>query len=453
METYFITPNKDNCINQLGYVEENFGSFDVLTSVDDLIRREPDVFAVIIDNHSSHIIDADLKKLRRHNQYFLTPVFLLGGADEETLSDGILTDLNEPKHTALDIHDYISQINIYQFDWRSKLLFYLYTRPHLTLKAKHDVQQQGYYYYPLVQLFNHEADDSWIWLTELMQQKLLSAITHVDQLFCCTYCSSAHLKFTEHCPSCNTFNIQSTDFLHCFTCGNIAPQDEFMQDDKLVCHKCNSSLRYIGDDYDRPLESGLCLECGELYMDSSLRVTCMHCEKKFTPDRLSNKKIFELKLTDEGRKKIQFNTVNETVPVVDSSNFTSEDFFFATLDWLINIQKSHQTEKFCILGTYLPLLSENDLSLGYDLVQELKLILRKYDVIARLNQDYIWIILPKTAKENATHVMQRIQSFISSIDTEDTSSDVIKYKLFYSGDESLDNINAHTLISNLLREL
>lgn len=437
------TANKSH----IDFIENALGECNVFSDVEDILAQDK-TFNAIILNSESHQLQINIKTIRRSNHYFLTPIFLDSPIDSLTIVDGVLQNPREAKTQIEAIHALINQLNVTCFDWKSKLLYFLFTRPKLTLRPYKDWLNPYYFYYPLIEYFTNEKVEYWQWINDLLKQNILNKSKLIDQLFCCRNCRSAHLHFSEHCPSCKSINIQATNFLHCFSCGLIAPQEEFVKGDRLICAKCNNQLRHIGDDYDRPLESGLCLDCNNYYMDTVLEVTCMICNKAYPTDNLTKNPIYEYTITEQGRNAILLNSLETLVTIFDRINCISSDYFFATLDWFLGMQRRYPEEVFSLVGMSLPFPSTDIASTFMQhFAEQLRQLVRTTDFVTRLNERCLWMLFPKTDQTKLAFIQSRIQGCIEN------APDQLKKNIkltYYSSSVSLaENESAFLLIAKL----
>ena len=141
---------------------------------------------------------------------------------------------------------------------------------------------------------------SYGWLQQKRQENLLDAADLIDRIRQCTACSSSRLNYVDVCPECHSIDIVRQPSLHCFVCGHVAPQQDFLKGDALVCPNCLSQLRHIGSDYDRPLENYRCRSCAAFFLDADVDVHCIDCCKVNSPDELRVREIHSFKLSEAG---------------------------------------------------------------------------------------------------------------------------------------------------------
>lgn len=373
-------------------------------NVHSFLNNPPTVDAIIVAITNIKKSRITLQKLRQHPTTALLPIFTSDTNKHIHLFDGHFNDLKNFENTVNDIQHQLKKLKVISKDDRSHFLAYLYSRKNLILIPSKAWQNPFYYFYPMPSLFLERQEDCNIWLEELRQDKILTEKYLVDSFFTCPYCSSAHLQFTEHCPECHSQDIEARSFLHCFTCGLIAPEKEFLKEGKLICHKCHSTLRHFGDEYDRPLESGQCHHCHQYYQDAELKSICMLCKKNFAPDRLAKRNIYALYLSEHGREILASQRFSATLKVFEHINYIQPNYFYVLVDWLIQLNKRCPEEIISLLGIHIELKNQSIDTLN-KFANNLRKILRQTDVLTRLHENNLWILLPKTDKKDL-HVFE-----------------------------------------------
>lgn len=407
MDVIYIKPSIEADAKQA--LEDYFDQLTTVASVEDLLAHTPfDQAIIILDSEKKEKLFQDVSMIRQDDQYCLSPIFIDSASEEYPFVDGNLSELSKIKDQAKHIFSLCKDLQAQATDGYSRLLQYLYTRPNHSLKIIRNPQHKYFYHYPLLDSFQPSESEHTLWLEDQSHQGILKKQKLIDKLFICPHCSGAHLKFCEYCPNCHSINIQTESFLHCFTCGEMAPQREFMKEDRLVCPKCSAKLRHIGDEYDRPLESGVCLDCDNSYMDSTLEVTCMHCTKQFPTDKLKKRSVCHYKLSNSAREQIPEGTLENVLHVFDSINYIAPEFFYATLDWMIGMQQRYPEHAFSIIGLKLTTTNSDLTQMIQSLAKQIKATLRTTDLLTRLRQNIIWIILPMTDKAGLEVVQERL---------------------------------------------
>ena len=186
-------------------------------------------------------------------------------------------------------------------DFRERLLRFLLVRDGAVLQPYCDRNSFYLYRFPLAEALGGDADRVTLKLMELQRQRILAPLNPVDRVRHCRKCNSAHPHYHDVCPKCRSIQIEKAPSLHCFTCGNVAPQADFMRDGKLVCPQCQTRLRHIGVDYDRPMAQYSCLDCHHVFLEADVQVRCLDCDEVSDPDSLEVRTVAPLRLSAHGR--------------------------------------------------------------------------------------------------------------------------------------------------------
>ena len=198
-------------------------------------------------------------------------------------------------------------------DFRERLLRFLLVRDGAVLQPFCDRNSFFLYRFPLAEALGGDADRVTLKLMDLQRQRILTPLNPVDRVRHCRKCNSAHPHYHDVCPQCKSIQIEKSPGLHCFTCGHVAPQADFMRDGKLVCPQCQTRLRHIGVDYDRPLTQYGCLDCHHVFLEADVQVRCLDCGDVTDPDSLEVRTVAPLRLSSHGRGVLREAWVDDVV--------------------------------------------------------------------------------------------------------------------------------------------
>lgn len=227
----------------------------------------------------------------------------------------------------------------------------------------------------------------------------------------CNQCDSEYLRFSENCPSCNSSNLIDSKFIHCFKCGYVADENQFIYTDGLRCSNCRSKLKLIGDDYDHPLESTKCLNCDELFIDGNSSVLCISCGNTSSDiSKLHKHAYYSYQLSITNESKFISYLKGEAIYLFDKLNYASKDYFLQMLQWLIRIYQRHPDEQFGLLELQINLEHE-DLNLR-ELALIFKNTLRSTDIYCSLGIGRVLILLPKTIDTDLDKIVTKISNLI-----------------------------------------
>ena len=443
-------------IGKITDVEKNLFSdsnvevfYDSFKNADGLIESE-NIYDIILCNiKDENVCIESIENIRRSN-LFLIPVFFFSDISVNLTSDGCYSDNCNILEKYQEILNNIKTLVADVFPtWQEKLLVFLYTRPELTIKSEKLVSKESYYYYPILKVFSDNP--YFVWLEELVSQKIFEKVQLIDKYFSCPKCSSISLKFSPHCPECNSLNIAPDNFLHCFTCGFSGPENEFLNSNKLICPNCKSVLKLYGSDYDRLLEHLLCHDCRNVFSEPDTVVTCLSCGNTTGADNLKIQSVYDLKLSEIGME--QAKTGEHYLQYfTDNNNFLKYDLFLITLGWLIKAQERYENQHFQLIGINLVLNNMIDYDFFRLLCKTLYKSIREIDITSRTPDGVIWIIFPFSNEENNNLIYDRVREIINSnslISEGDEENKKIEIVNFSSNKNNVKGLNANILISKL----
>src|SRR5207248_2911164 len=130
---------------------------------------------------------------------------------------------------------------------------------------------------PLADALGRSGEDSFLMLERLRRRGLLETAGLVERVHTCPSCSAGQLLFVETCPQCGSIDTAEQNFLHCYSCGHVGTQDEYLTNEGLACPKCAVRLRHIGVDYDRALETFACKDCSGRFTEPNVKARCLQC--------------------------------------------------------------------------------------------------------------------------------------------------------------------------------
>lgn len=220
-------------------------------------------------------------------------------------------------------------------DFEERLLQFLFIRDGAQLQPLCDRQSHYLYRYPLAEALGADEERVTRVLLDLQRRRFLEPGLPLDRVRHCRKCSSAHPHYHDVCPHCRSIQIEKSAALHCFTCGHVAPQADFMQDSKLVCPQCNASLRHIGVDYDRPLTQYACADCHHAFIEPAVQVRCLDCGELAEPDALDVRSIAPLRLSARGRAALREGSSAEHLAAFEHAQHVPPSAFHQALGWTL----------------------------------------------------------------------------------------------------------------------
>ncbi len=383
--------------------------------------------AFIIVGKDQQYSSSLLRKIRRDDEVFASLCF---AADPVAPFDNFLLDGQLPQPPALleavnQVEDLLKSLksNDTYITHQGRLIKYLWLRPNFIIQSHHDWQHPRFYRYPLLEALSQDGSDSFEWLRNLANNKIIEASAMIDRQRECAYCRSAHLSFVDICPNCLSIDIKQQASLHCFTCGCVDVQDKFMHSGTLVCPKCHTHLRHIGSDYDRPIENYRCQSCSQTFIEGDVQVRCAMCEKEMQPSELVLNEIHSWRLSDKGRTIAFRGEAFDLSSGFDQLDFISRELFIHDLDWMMVTSRRYPNVHFSLFGIYfanLPDLVElfnhaRLLQMLESFAQRLRSLLRTPDLSTRTAENMLWLLLPSTDEQGLSGFQKRIESSMNAL--------------------------------------
>jgi len=290
----------------------------------------------------------------------------------------------------------------------------------------------------MLEAFAQTQDDSFIWAGSLLGRGVLEPGRLVSRVRLCPSCGSAHLNYIDRCPNCKGIDIRQTFFLHCFTCGNVAPQEEYHREGALQCPKCASALRHIGADYDRALENYQCRSCRHICTEPEVVAICLDCDIAAAPEDLEKLNIAELALSEKGRLAVRSGNLQSIYAVLDQLNYVNPDYFARTLDWMLGLGLRYKETVFSLLQLRMDNLPEIVVALGRaraallmeTFAERLRRLIRTTDVSTRTAENAFLLLLPHTEGAKAEILRDRIRKLAADVELPDKKPFQVSLRLY-----------------------
>ena len=316
-----------------------------------------------------------------------------------------------------------------------RVLYFLYERgPQGVLKPMLERNSAQLYRYPAADLLAQPYEDVAQVLVDLCRRGLLRTEGLIDRTRHCSSCSSAHIHFVDVCPHCQNLDIQQEPTLHCFSCGNVGAESQFLEGGSLACPKCHVQLRHIGVDYDKPLAQYRCRSCERSFVEAMVQARCLDCGKCSSPSELEVREVSRLLLSPAGRSAVRRGAVGESFAALRSSNYVDPQVFRRMLDWACTIQTRHAAASFHLMRIEFVYSSELQLRLGAaqlhllmdEFAQRFNAQLRDSDVITRTEEHSLWLLLPYTAPEG---LQGRIEAHLRELARDDVNARALSVRI------------------------
>lgn len=276
------------------------------------------------------------------------------------------------------------------------------------------------------------------WLVSLCSQGLIGTMGLVDRIRICAHCHTGNLNYIDSCPICKSIDFEKKRMIHCFTCGHVAPEENFKNGMMFICPRCNSALRHIGSDYDRPVESYLCNSCGERFIDPEVKADCLKCRHKSAPEDLVIRQLYNYVITTKGKRAVQLGIVDFEFSLFDDNRNVVPLYFYQILDWLVQMKARYTDEDFSLLCIKIVGLEAFESTAGMtkfkNLIDELAMRIRELvrltDITTSTGANTFWVILPRTNQKGGEILASRVEKLADIVSLKDGANIKIQVKCF-----------------------
>jgi len=402
-------------------------SWQVVTSFESL--QQLDAIDMVVIDAPPVQLRALVRRLRSHNLYRLLPIYSAQESDEPLLDGTLPSDPTAIIPLWRLWREKQNQFNRgrppERFDER--VLAWLWARPRTRIEPERITQSPAIYHYPLIQtMSSDEPVNEMVWLRMMEEQGWFERGDLIDRIRLCQSCNSGHLNYVDTCPQCRSLEITRQPALHCFTCGHVGAQEQFIKDGIMICPNCLTRLRHIGSDYDRPLENYRCHSCNNFFIDADVEARCLDCDEHHQPDELRIREIRPYRLTESAHLKCRQGLEEAgTDSYFGRLNLISPKAFSALLDWQIQQSRRYAdppvgsllVRRFATLRQRI-----NDaqaMALLDGLMDRIQEAIRETDRCTRTNEEQLWLLLPHTDHDGMQQLRRRLGSLAGRFHDQD----------------------------------
>jgi hypothetical protein len=337
-------------------------------------------------------------------------------------SDLAMVDDLLPDNLDDKINDYLRRKNEANLNTddslENKLLSYLWMSETRHLCASRIIDKGVNYKYPFLELWDQSTGKD-LWLNRLARAGYLTHEKLINRIRQCASCQSSLLNYVDGCHDCGSIDLKVEQALHCFSCGHVGDQKEFIRSGEMVCPNCLNTLRHIGTDYDRPIENQRCNNCNNLFIDAKVSAQCFSCGDSNDVDDLVQKEYFSFTLAHNGIHKVKTGTDLKLLATAFGEPVTREHFYWMT-NWLNRMairQGSHHlfiSLKFVNLIALTQSLSIVDLTSQLaEFSGRLRNLLRTTDIFCQYSDDTLFFLLSDVA-QNSVKIIEHKLATIST---------------------------------------
>ena len=343
-----------------GYVlsKRNLPSLDArLIQVETLEHLPEEGCAFVVFDFESDVTFEGLVTLRQTKAYRYCPFFSWDDAPDkcQALLDGGFNETAYGKSEQINERIMICQQNDGDHpekqDINVFICRYIFSRAQLEVLPRITYENIYGFTYSLLATLSSEgtANEQWYVLNALVKRGYFDAREAVNELQICPGCEGGLLNFKHFCPNCESIDWHTEPFVRCFTCGDVGPVKEFMKHQELVCNRCQTVLKHIGIDYDKPLEDKICEKCQHRFFDPSTRFMCIACEKMGEPESLKTRKLYAFHLTKKGGKFAKNNLHKQELDLGAFFELINFNILELIIQWQVRVAQRHK-EVECVAG-------------------------------------------------------------------------------------------------------
>jgi hypothetical protein len=424
-----------------------FGVADGLrySTVEQLLATGKSVDGIVLSPVDAIQAQRWLSALRRDPRYGLRLLLLTSsfGPAVDALSDGLAGApemMLERARVLRDVWNSLDRPAPAEGD--DELLTFLYLHSDCRLEPVGDWRDEQLCRYPLADVFARGREDGFHFLERLRQRGLLERGALIERLHVCPGCEHAHLLFNELCPQCGSIDVAEQNFLHCYACGSVAPQQDYVGRDGLRCPKCSVRLRHIGVDYDRALETLSCHACTSRFTEPRVMARCLRCRKQHAPETLVERRLHSLRLSAAGEHVARTGSTGDLFKLLDEMSQAHPAYFMQSLDWLLGLARRHSDVHFSLIGLKFANIESLTARLPRArvaqmvdaLAQRLRELVRTTDLLMRDEEQLCWLLLPQTSSEGLAVLRARIEALSAATVQEGGERLELKLAVAHSGE-------------------
>jgi len=139
----------------------------------------------------------------------------------------------------------------------------------------------------------------------MANEDILERNLHENILYC-PKCESPNLKPGIGCPKCGSGNIAKGRVLEHLSCRNNSLEEDYANNGKYICPKCQQELRFLGTDYQSLGINYKCRECGGISKDPAFNLCCLQCSNTFPEGEAKEVVLYSYRLNEGKKRYLQF---------------------------------------------------------------------------------------------------------------------------------------------------
>jgi len=127
-----------------------------------------------------------------------------------------------------------------------------------------------------------------------------------ENIVFCPKCQSTNLKTGLGCPRCGSANIAKGRILEHLSCRNNSLEEDYANNGKYICPKCQQELRFLGTDYQSLGINYKCRECGGIFKEAAFNMKCLQCSHLFPEGEAKEIVLYSYRLNEAKKRQLKF---------------------------------------------------------------------------------------------------------------------------------------------------
>ncbi len=128
-----------------------------------------------------------------------------------------------------------------------------------------------------------------------------------EKLIRCPYCTSYSVRIRFVCTKCNSHDIFKGNALEHMKCGYIGLEENFNNENRLICPKCKHEINQIGVDYKKSGTWFKCRGCDDFFGEPSVKFYCEECKKLSRLSDIIFKDIYKYEINEQVKNELKEN--------------------------------------------------------------------------------------------------------------------------------------------------
>jgi hypothetical protein len=160
--------------------------------------------------------------------------------------------------------------------------------------------------YPQAEIILESTTSEAVATLEFMANEDILERNLQENILFCPKCQSPNLKSGLGCPKCGSGNIAKGRILEHLACRNNSLEEDYGNNGKYICPKCQQELRFLGTDYQSLGINYKCRECGGISKDAAFNMRCEQCSHIFPEGEAKEIVLYSYRLNEGKKRQLQY---------------------------------------------------------------------------------------------------------------------------------------------------